>query len=69
MALMSGRVSTAGAPGAVSSAACAPKRRMVNFFAAAGIVSGVEARLKKPRWDDVGYRRDAKGGRNEKPVV
>ena len=35
-------VSTAGAPGAVSrSVACAPKRRVANCFAAAGIVDGV----------------------------
>ena len=45
---MSGRVSTAGAPGAVSrSAACAPKRRVANCFAAVGIVDGVVGEVEE----------------------
>ena len=48
IALMSGRVSTTGAPGAVSrSAACAPKRRVANCFAAVGIVDGVVGEVEE----------------------
>ena len=40
--VMSGRVSTEGAPGEVNrSAACAPKRRVAMCFAAVGTVEGV----------------------------
>ena len=45
--LMSGRVFTAGAPGAVSrSAACSPKRRVANCFATVGIVDGVVGKVE-----------------------
>ena len=41
-AAMTGRVSTEGAPGAVSrSVACAPKRRVASCFAAVWTVGGV----------------------------